>query len=116
MGRYSIIKKEFSFLESQYGFKQFMKQKHGAYYYSAWTNEKKDVMVLYDDRIDEREESPVWIRIYDADSFGTAYDDVDEYRKEFAMISAKPRERIRRAAEWLKAAIADKRVIVDEPH
>lgn len=112
MGRYSIIKKEFAFLESEYGFKKYMKQKHGAYYYIAWTNEKKDIMVLYDDRIDEKIESPVWIRIHDADSLGTAYDDVDEFRDEFAIQSGTPRERIHCASEWLKIAIANKVVTI----
>lgn len=113
MGRYSIIKKEFAFLESEYGFKKYMKQRYGAYYYIAWTNEKKDIMVLYDDRIDERTESPVWIRIYDADSLGTAYDDVDEFRNEFTMQSGSPRERIRSAARWLREAIENKIVLID---
>lgn len=113
MGRYSTIKKEFAFLESEYGFEKYMEQKHGAYYYLAWINARKKIMVLYDDRINEKEESPVWIRIYDADSLGTAYDDVDEFRDEFAIQSGSPKERIRRAAEWLRKAIKCKTVIIE---
>lgn len=56
-----------------------MQQKHGAYYLT-WINGRKESMVQYDDRIDERIESPVWIRIYDTDSLGMAYDDVDVFR------------------------------------
>lgn len=113
MGRYSVIKNEFAFLESEYGFQKYMKQKHGAYYYLAWRNQKKNIMVLYDDRIDERVENPVWIRVYDADSLGTAYDDVDEFKNEFAIQSGSPRERIQRAAEWLKKAIGDKTIMIE---
>ena len=89
-----------------------MKQVHGAYYYIAWTNEKKKIMVLYDDRIDEKSESPVWIRIFDADSFGTAYDDVDEYRGEFYISSGSPKERIYCAAKWLREAIENQIVLL----
>lgn len=90
-----------------------MQQKHGAYYYLLWTNDRKNIMVLYDDRIDERFESPVWIRIYDADSLGTAYDDVDEYRNEFALQSGTPKERIRCAAKWLSEAIESGIVLIE---
>lgn len=112
MSRYSVIKHEFAFLESKYAFRKYMQQKHGAYYYLSWTNSRKDIMVLYDDRIDERIESPVWIRIYDADSLGTAYDDVDEFRNEFAIQSGSPKERIRCAAKWLREAIENKTVLI----
>jgi hypothetical protein len=90
-----------------------MKQEHGAYYYIAWTNGKKDIMVLYDDRIYEKIESPVWIRIFDADSFGTQYDDVDEYRSEFYILSGSPKERIYRAAKWLREAIENQIVLLE---
>ena len=113
MGKYSIIKNEFSFLESKYGFAAFMRQKHGSYYYVTWSNGKKDIMVLYDDQANEQEESPVWIRIYDADCFGTAYDDVDEFRKEFYLSHASPKERIRYAARWLRAAINTRIVLIE---
>lgn len=113
MGRYSIIKKEFAFLESKYAFKKCMKQKHGSYYYLAWTNGRKEIMVLYDDTTDKRIASPVWIRIYDADSLGTAYDDVDEFRSELAIQSGSPKERIRFAAKWLMEAIENKTVLIE---
>ena len=67
-------------------------------------------MIIYDDTVDCRVESPVWIRIYDADSLGTAFDQVDEYRKEFAIESGTPKERIQSAAIWLRNAIIDKTV------
>lgn len=57
MGKYSLIKKAFAFLEAEYGFREFMRQKHGSYYYIAWTNDKKDIMVLYDDTVDDKRES-----------------------------------------------------------
>ena len=41
MTKYYYIKKAFAYLESKYGFHRYMKQVHGAYYYIAWTNEKK---------------------------------------------------------------------------
>ena len=50
--------------------------------------------------------------MFDAASFGTDYDDVDEYRKKFELSSGKPRERSHHAEEWLKNAIADKRIII----
>mgnify|MGYP004431883305 FL=1 len=113
MTKYYYIKKAFAYLESEYGFHRYMKQVHGAYYYIAWTNGKKDIMVLYDDRIDEKIESPVWIRIFDADSFGTQYDDVDEYRSEFYILSGSPKERIYRAAKWLREAIENQIVLLE---
>ncbi len=110
MSRYSNIKREFSFLISNYDFKIYMKQQYGSYYYLSLTNGKKDIMIIYDDTVDCRVESPVWIRIYDADSLGTAFDQVDEYRKEFAIKSGTPKERIQSAAIWLRNAIIDKTV------
>ena len=107
------MKREFAFLETAYGFQQYMKQRSGSYYYSAWTNEHKKIKVLYDDTVDEKIESPIWIRVYDADSLGTAYDDVDEYRSEFYMVSGSPKERIQCAAAWLKKAIEDKIVKIE---
>ena len=47
----------------------------------------------------------MWIRIYDADCFGTAYDDVDVYREELYITRGSPKERIRYAANWLREAI-----------
>ena len=107
MGRYAVLKKEFEFLAKIYGFEICLKQKHGAYYFIEWTNRNTSIMVLYDERV----EDPVTIRIYDADSLGTVYDAV-EYKNEFAQSSGTPREKIRRAAGWLKTAIADKSIIV----
>lgn len=112
MSKYSVIKNEFVFLESKYAFKKYMQQKHGAYYFLSWTNGRKNIMVLYDDRIDERIESPVWIRIFDADSLGTYHDDVDEFRNEFAIQSGSPKERIRCAAKWLRESIENKTVLI----
>lgn len=105
MWLYYSIKKSFAFLETSYGFREYMRQKHGAYYYAAWTNEVKKIMVLYNRQIDERTDNPVCIRIYDADCYGTAYDDVDEYKEEFALLTGRPRERIKYAAKWLKQSI-----------
>ncbi len=104
MGTYRKLKKAFAFLES-YGFVEYARQRSGSYYYSGWTNEKKKIWCYYDDTADEKIESPVWIKIYDFDCFGTQYDDVDVYRKEVALESGSPKERIRHAAEWLKNAI-----------
>lgn len=110
MSKYSTIKKEFSFLVSEYGFEIYMKQKSGAYYFLTWKNDKKKIMVLYDDRIDKRIESPLRIRIYDADSLGTFYDEVEEFKNEFFIKSGSYKERIHCAAEWLKNAIENKTV------
>ncbi len=107
MGRYATLKKEFGFLASTYGFEISLKQKHGAYYFIEWTNQKINIMVLYDERV----EDPITIRIYDADSLGTVYDAV-EYKDEFEQRSGTPREKIRRAAEWLGSAIGDNRIKV----
>ena len=107
MGRYTMLKKEFEFLTRVYGFEICLKQKHGAYYYIEWTNRKISIMVLYDERI----ENSITIRIYDADSLGTVYDAV-EYNNEFEQRNLSPREKIRRAAEWLNNAISNKRIIV----
>ncbi len=105
MGRYTTLKKEFEFLEKTYGFEISLKQKHGAYYYIVWTNPNKNIMVLYDEQV----EVPVSIRIYDSDSFSF---DAVEYKNEFEQKSGAPREKIRRAAEWLSDAIANKRILV----
>ena len=114
MGRYSIIKKEFSFLESEYGFQKQMKQRSGSYYFVVWTNARRNIMVLYDDQTNERLESPVYIRVYNADCFGTAYDDVEVYRKELQLpLGSSPRARIHYAAEWLKKAIQNKVVEIE---
>lgn len=107
MGRYATLKREFEFLAKTYGFEISLKQKHGAYYYIVWANPNKNIMVLYDEQV----EYPITIRIFDADSLGTVYDAV-EYKDEFEQRSGSPREKIRRAAEWLSNAIADKRIIV----
>lgn len=107
MGRYATLKREFEFLAKTYGFEISLKQKHGAYYYIFWANPNKNIMVLYDEQV----EDPITIRIFDADSLGTVYDAV-EYKNEFEQRSGSPREKIRRAAEWLSNAIADKRIIV----
>lgn len=105
MGRYATLKKEFEFLAKIYGFKICLKQKHGAYYYIIWTNSNKNIMVLYDEQV----EDPLRIRIYDSDSFSF---DAVEYKNEFAQSIGTPREKIHRASEWLKNAIADKSIIV----
>lgn len=107
MGRYATLKREFEFLAKTYGFEISLKQKHGAYYYIVWANPNKNIMVLYDEQV----EDPITIRIFDADSLGTVYDAV-EYKDEFDQRSGSPREKIRRAAEWLSNAIANKRIIV----
>lgn len=107
MGRYATLKREFELFTKTYGFEISLKQKHGAYYYIAWANPNKNIMVLYDEQV----EDPITIRIFDADSLGTVYDAV-EYKNEFEQRSGSPREKIRRAAEWLSNAIADKRIIV----
>lgn len=105
MGRYAALKKEFEFLVKEYGFKIRLKQKRGAYYFIIWTNPNKNIMVLYDEQV----EKPIRIRVYDADSLGF---DAIEYTNEFDQTSKSPREKIRRAAEWLSTAIADGRIIV----
>lgn len=105
MGRYATLKKEFDFLAKTYGFEISLKQKHGAYYYIVWANPNKNIMVLYDEQV----EAPISIRVYDSDSFSF---DAVEYKNEFEQRSGSPREKIRRAAEWLNNAIVDKRIIV----
>lgn len=107
MGRYATLKREFEFLAKTYGFEISLKQKHGAYYYIVWANPNKNIMVLYDEQV----EDPITIRIFDANSLGTVYDAV-EYKNEFEQRSGSPQEKIRRAAEWLSNAIANKRIIV----
>lgn len=107
MGRYATLKKEFEFLAKTYGFEIRLKQKHGAYYYIVWTNPNKNIMVIYDEQV----EDPLSIRVYDADSLGF---DATEYKKEFAQRTGTPREKIRCAAEWLNNAIADNRIIVKQ--
>ena len=104
MGKYSMIKREFEFLTSLYGFKIYMKQKHGAYYYIGWTNSDVDIVVLYDNQINERMENPVKIVIFSASLFGV------EFQNEFILEEGSPQERIHCASEWLKNAIADERI------
>ncbi len=107
MGRYATLEKEFKFLAKTYGFKICLKQKRGAYYFIEWTNQNISIMTLYDERV----EDPITIRIYDAYSLGTSYDAV-EYKNEFKQRSGSPREKIRRASEWLKNAIENEYIIV----
>lgn len=104
MGKYSVLKKEFEFLVKIYGFKIVLRQKHGAYYYIIWTNLTKNIMVLYDEQV----ENPVSIRVYDSDSFSF---DAIEYKEEFMQKCGSPREKIRNAARWLKTAIEGKNII-----
>ncbi len=104
MGRYSTLKKEFEFLAKIYGFRIYLKQKHGAYYYIIWTNSNKNIMVIYDEQV----EFPITIRVYDADSFGF---DAMEFKKEFAQKNGTPQQKIHHAAEWLKDAIEGKAII-----
>ena len=106
MGRYATLKREFEFLAKTYGFEISLKQKHGAYYYIVWANPNKNIMVLYDEQV---KEDPISIRVYDSDSFSF---DAVEYKDEFDQRSGSPREKIRRAAEWLSNAIADQKIIV----
>lgn len=105
MGRYATLKKEFAFLTKTYGFEISLKQKHGAYYFIEWTNQNISIMVLYDEQVD----APISIRVYDSDSFSF---DAVEYKNEFEQSSGSPREKIRRAAEWLSNAIANKHIII----
>ena len=105
MGVYASLKKEFKFLANTYDFEISLKQKHGSYYFIVWSNAKINIMVLYD----LLDEVPISIRVYDADSFSF---DATEYKNEFEQDTGIPRERIRRAAEWLQNAIEDKRIIV----
>lgn len=93
------------FLAKIYGFELWMKQKHGSYYFITWWNSKISIMVLYDETA---EQAPITIRIYD----GLVGFDADEYRNEFDQRSESPREKIHRAAEWLKKAIEEKRITV----
>ena len=105
MGIYSIIKREFAFLEKQYGFTIDLQQKHGSYYFIVWKNERIAIKPLYD-LVDKPH---MRILTYDADSLGTAYD-VTEYWEEFALGSGTPHERIHLAAEWLAKAIIEGRI------
>lgn len=105
MGRYATLKKEFGFLANTYGFEIDMKQKHGAYYFIIWANPNKKIMVIYDEQV----ETPISIRVYDADSFSF---DAVEYKNEFDQSHGSPRERIHCAAEWLSNAIANKLITV----
>lgn len=105
MGRYATLKKDFWFLAETYGFKIRLKQKHGAYYYIIWTNPNKNIMVLYDEQV----EDPISIRVFDADSFSI---DAVEYKDEFEQRQGKPRDKIRRAAEWLRNAIENNIITV----
>lgn len=111
MGKYTMIKKEFEFLKELYGFKISMGQKHGSYYYIVWTNSIVDIMVLYDDCVDESAVNPIRIRVNDSRLPGTIVDAI-EYQNEFALESGTPRERIHCASEWLKSAIADRTISI----
>ena len=104
MGKYAIIKKEFKFLETSYGFKIFMKQKSGAYYYIGWTNSDVDIIIFYDEQVNVQSENPVKICIFAVDMLGVEYSD------EFSIKYASPKEKIHYAAEWLKSAIMNKNI------
>ena len=105
MGTYAIIKKEFKFLENEYGFEISMKQKRGSYYYINYINKVVNIKVLYD----ELSKEPLTIFVYDVDSLGF---DAVEYKNEFEQKNINPRDIIRCAAMWLKRAIADNTIII----
>ena len=105
MGRYATLKRKIGFLAKIYGFKICANQKRGAYYYIVWSNSNIKIMVLYDEQV----EFPLSIRVYDCDSFSF---DAIEYKNEFTQDNGTPCEKIHRAAEWLKIAIADKLITV----
>lgn len=105
MGRYATLKKEFRFLEKIYEFEISSKQKYGPRYHIVWSNPNENIKILYD----EQDELPISIFVYDSDSIGL---DAVEYKNEFEQESGSPREQIHRAAEWLRSAIADKRIMV----
>lgn len=111
MGEYSIIKREFAFLESEYGFRKSSKQKYGAYNYLKWTNDRKEITVFYD-HTSERIENSVWIEIYDIYAPGTIVD-CDEYCSEFTIQSGSSQERIHCAADWLRKAIENKTILIE---
>ena len=102
MSTYSRIKKEFIFLEKMYEFKITLKRKYGAYYFIKWTNTVKNIMVLYDELVDDH----LSIRVYDADALSF---DAEEYKDEFDK-KGKQQYVIQGAAEWLKKEIEDKRI------
>ena len=97
------IQREFGFLVKLYEFELFSKH-YGPDYSVIWTNPNKHISVEYDCLM-----GAVTIRVYAADSFGF---DAEVYRNEFALGGGTEREKIRCAAQWLKAAMADKTIPV----
>lgn len=107
MGVYSKMKKEFMFLRDEYGFKISSKQKSGSFYYIDWTNPNRNITIYYD--CCDEENLPITVFVYDADEFPW---DAVKYRKEFDQSSARTREQIHCAAEWVRKAIEDKIITI----
>lgn len=107
MREFHIIKKEFSFLTTQYGFKINYVQTSGSYCFVDWTNSKTNIKVMYD----KADEKPVSIFTYNADSLGTIAD-VTVYQNELVALTIKPEACIHHAAEWLKRAIENKTIVI----
>ena len=95
---YLGIKKYFSFLHDLYGFYICDKSVFGSYYLFEWTNGIINISVLYD----FREDDPMTITIFEADSFpwfGT------KYTHELACTCKRGKPKVKYAADWLREAI-----------
>ena len=114
VGKSAIIKKEFAFLESEYGFKIYTKQCEGVRLYRAWTNEKKNIIVSYDEDTGE-EEGPIRIEIYDTYvPLGSSYDEGDVvFSEEIQLPLGSAKTRICHAAKWLKTSIENKTISIE---
>ncbi len=108
MGIYRMIKKEFDFLSTVYGFEIEGGQKYGSYYYITWKKTKIAIHVLYD----LQEENRARIDIYDEDAPGTICD-MTTYQDELITTARKDRDKIHYAAEWFKRAIENKTIVID---
>lgn len=101
MGIFSLINKQFDFLNKKYSFIVDSKQKYGSYYYICWSNTKVKIKIVYDMQGKES----IKIFVYDANSLGTIYD-VDEYADEFVVDEGSAFDKICCASKWLKDAIS----------
>ena len=109
MREFRLIKQEFSYLTTEYGFRIDFTQSRGSYCFIDWTNSKTNIKVMYD----LTDENPISIITYAADSLGTI-GDVTIYKDELIDQTLSSRERVHHAAEWLKRAIEKKSVLISD--
>ena len=101
--RFKEIKREFSFLITEYAFRYDSQFRYGTgpFFEVTWTNGRTKVEVC----CNEDKENPVWIRVFEADSLW-GLEHAKEYRNEFSTPADTVSDCLHNAAKWIKENIA----------